>query len=177
MNYSMTKYIPEKLFIFCSGLVMKTHEQFGYLNLPKHIVQKEYMFMLVTINDTYKVMKSANSSFKIKNVLFFLFIVMLVLSWLISWWILLSELLIILIIVKLRNTEKSSYMYLSSFLLSLEMIVNDFANLGSKYPKQMKEALQLMTDSECKNKTYWLDFYLPRRNELSLEVLERWGTI
>jgi hypothetical protein len=172
---SIKNFIPSDLLTRCNGIVQLTHKTHGYLNLPSLIVQKEYMIILSLVDTTFAIMQSANSAFKLIRWLYLSIPVIIILAIIFSWWILLILIIALGLIRVLTINEKKDYMFLSAYLLSLEMLINDFAGWSKINPQEKEQALQLMKDVPSDKLTYWLDFYLPRRNEISEKILKDFG--
>ena len=72
-------------------------------------------------------------------------------------------------------SERRQYMFLATILLSLEVLVNDFAGWGGAYPSERAQALELLQDANTTPRTIWLDYYLPRRSNLDATMIRGFG--
>ena len=67
-------------------------------------------------------------------------------------------------------------MLLAAMLLSLEILVSDFAGWGSAYPTAWEAARRAFgPDDDAPME--WLDYYLPRRAELEADLVKVFGPL
>ena len=168
-------FIPKELFQKCSLLVRSTHKDIGYGELPKMIASGKDIVAVTLIPDAFAVLKTTATLFKLRNLCWIIIIILLILSFLLSKWFLLGIIVVFLFERYLSNIDHKSYMFLSSVLLSLEMLVNDFAGWGSAFPKAQRKAMNVLDCDTSNLPTKWLDFYLSRRAELSAELIKKFG--
>lgn len=72
---------------------------------------------------------------------------------------------------RFRYRERKAWQVLAAALLSLEVLASDFAGWGAAYPAERKEAQQAFEGLH----TEWLDYYMPRRSQLTADDLRRFG--
>ncbi len=169
---SLNQPVPVDLLRKCTAIARATHDQMGYRPLPSLIVTRDNMVVLATVPDALTVVGTASATWKLRLMCWLLAVVIVLLAWRFSWWILLAILGVVLADRYLARTERRSWLYLAGTLLGAEMLVNDFAGWGSAYPENAALARSVLGDSAG---TAWLDFYLPRRHDLAATVLAGFG--
>jgi hypothetical protein len=133
------------------------------------------MVPLALIPDVLIIQKAIDGAYKIRIACWISAIIFLFAAFMLSWWILLGLIATIIIEVRVANSERRSWMFLSSLLLSLEILTNDFAGWGTSYPSERSEAFAVLGDQPKNPRSTWLDFYLPRRGEFTAAVLRDFG--
>lgn len=167
--------LPKELVFKCLGLIERTHKSIGLSNLPARVWEKRNMVALACLPDALAIMGSARGAFKRRALCWLSGVAVLIAAWFLSWWVLLGLVVVFVAHRKLVASEHKMWMLLAAMLLSLEVLAQDFAGWGRAYPKEREKALSLLEDEPSKCRTMWLDYYLPRRKEISPSLLQGFG--
>ena len=165
-------FLPKELVQKCFLLIESTHKSHGFGNLPARMTNRDNMVPLALIPDSCALMGSVSAAFKLRILSWVAGLAVLIAGLLLSRWILLGLVVVLLADRKLVSSERRQWMLLAAFLLALEMLASDFAGWASAYPQERKKALAVLGDSR---KSEFLDFYLPRRNEIDSSLLKEFG--
>ncbi len=122
------------------------------------------MIIISSFQDGLAIMKSVHGIFRLILGLWILAGITVILSLIFSYWLFLILILLIIIGKYLLRLEKSDWMFLAAILLTVEMIVNDFAGWGSKYKSERAKFIEFFNDISVQNQSFWLDYFLPARN-------------
>ena len=166
-------FIPDDLVKKCIQLVHFTHGKIGTRTLPAKVSfsSPNNMMAIAALERTTAVLKRARLYAKMALVLRTVLLVFPVLAWIYhDYWILAGIIVIIGIERSMIRQEREDWMYLASVLLSLEMLVHDFAGWGRAHPEARKKASEILG-----RKIIWLEYYLPRRHELDPARLKEFG--
>lgn len=166
------EFLPDELINKCIHLVRYTHRKIGTRMLPAKISfsSPNNMVALAAMAETTSVLKRASFFAKMKMFCRTVLLIVPILAWVYSYWLLLGIIIIIGIEMSLAKQEQEAWMFLSSVLLSLEMLVHDFAGWGRAYPEARKKASEILG-----GRIIWLEYYLPRRHQLEPEKLKDFG--
>ena len=164
--------LPITLLQKCGLIVRSHHKQFGFGDLSKCLTNKDYMPLLASMEDTMVMISNASTFFKIQKLLWVTTFISLLVSLFLSIWFLSVSILAVIIDRIISRNSREGYMYMSTTILGLEMLVNNFAKIGNKYPEDKLKALEKFKYVSENPHTFWLDYYLPRRNEISNELLQ-----
>ena len=167
------EFIPDDLLKKCMQLVQFTHRKIGTRTLPAKVSFSNpgNMMALAAMERTTAVLKRARLNAKMALVLRTVLLAFPVLAWIYhNYWILAGIIVIIGIERSMIRQEREDWMYLASVLLSLEMLVHDFAGWGRAHPEARKRASEILG-----RKINWLEYYLPRRHELDPARLREFG--
>jgi len=167
--------LPIPLLKKCAALINHTHKIQGFRGLASKITVKENMIALAFFPDMLVFMKNVSFLFKIRVFCWLLGIAIFILSWVFSWWLLFGLVVIFVIDRILVTYERQNLMGLSTHLLALEMLTSDFAGWGDAYPDETQQAFRILGEDAASHTSKWLDFYLPRREELSVSILRDFG--
>ncbi|MCL4510631.1 MAG: hypothetical protein M1470_06120 [Bacteroidetes bacterium] len=165
LNIASPHPIPSKLFSNCYSLVQVTHAKFGLLALDSRLATKESLVAIALMERTREAMVNAGAEYKLRIILVFADIAVIVTAFVFSWWIVL---LLPILLVTQRGTkvnELNHRFYASASLLSLEVLANDFAGWGTAYPEERARAVAIL-GGEPIPPTTWLDLYLARRDQV-----------
>ncbi len=168
-------FIPSELLCICKKIVDDYHRKNGFGNLAADIETDNNINTISRIPEAFAIYNSANNSFKIRKWCFLAGIGVGCLSVVIPWWSLSIIVVIFLADRILVYREKAARRVLSAVLLSLEIFANDFLGWGTAYPGARNEALTVTQDDPESPKSYWLDYYLPRRDDLDLAHLKAYA--
>jgi len=166
------EFLPDELINKCIQLVGYTHRKIGTRMLPAKISfsSPNNMVALAAMAETTSVLKRASFFAKMRMFCRTVLLIVPILAWVYSYWLLLGIIIIIGIEMSLAKQEQEAWMFLSSVLLSLEMLVHDFAGWGRAYPEARKKASEILG-----GRIIWLEYYLPRRHQLEPEKLKDFG--
>ena len=70
-----------------------------------------------------------------------------------------------------QESANEYYALLAAVILALEMLANDFADLGSRFPDAKRQANKVFESWMPNSRTRLLDIYLPRREKIAPEIL------
>ena len=167
------EFIPDDLLKKCLHLVQYTHKKTGTRTLPAKISfsSPANMVALAAMERTTAVLKRARLYSITALVLRTALLGVPVLAWIYqNYWILAAIVVIVGVERSIIRQEREDWMFLSSVLLSLEMLVQDFAGWGRAYPEARKRASEILG-----RKIVWLEYYLPRRDRLDPVKLKEFG--
>jgi hypothetical protein len=159
-------FIPPKLLSICIPVVKQFYEKNGFGDLAAKIATGNNIATLTSIPEASVVLNANNRYLNIRKWCFLASIAIVCLSVFVPWWSLLTLVVIFLADRILAYREKDGWKFLSTVLLSLEMLTNDFAGWGKAYPQERAEALGVLKDNPESPKSTWIDYYLPQRSEL-----------
>jgi len=165
-------FLPRELTSKCNMLVEKCHKDLGWQSLQARVVTKTNMVALACLDSRMMtVLKETNTAWKLRIACWVASALLLVFAWIFSWWLLLGVVVAVPLERKYSALEKCRWMFMSSVLLSLEMLANDIAGWGTAYPAERIHAIELLGPQP----TEWLDFYLPRRANIDAATMKRFG--
>lgn len=165
-------FIPPGLLNICIPVVEQFYKKNGYSNLNVKISAGDTMAALTSLPEASDVLKATNQYYTIRKWCFLASIGIVCLSILVPWWSLLTLAVVFLVDRILAYREKNGWKFLSTVLLSLEMLTNDFAGWGKAYPQAREEALGVLKDNPASPRSIWLNYYLPKRAELDPSLLK-----
>lgn len=171
-NTDIMDILPKDLIGKCIQLVHYAHKKMGVDALPTKISfsNPKNMIALAAMDHTTAILKSAAFYAKMRMVCRSAVLIMPVLAWIYNLWFLSGIAIMVGIERVLAKKERKGWMFLSSVLLSLEMLVHNFAGWGNAYPDAKKKAAEIYG-----KKIMWLDYYLPRRSQLDPAKLREFG--
>lgn len=70
----------------------------------------------------------------------------------------------------------NSYTLIAAIILAFEMLIDDFAGWGTRFPDAVHQAQRVFAQTEQSNVTRLLDVYLPNRARLDPALLEQFGS-
>lgn len=164
-------HIPEELMVKCSLLVQKTHDTLGFGDLPKRIATKDNAAAIACAAGLLPILQRTSTVFKRRIVCWVASLAIVVLALTYTWWWLLALAVTVAAERYFRSSERKGWQVLASALLGLEVLASDFAGWGAAYPAERKEAQEAF----ARLHTEWLDYYLPRRSQLTADVIRRFG--
>lgn len=165
------RFLPKELLAKCIMLVESTHKEHGFLNLPARMTAKHNMVAIAMVDDRgMLILGNAIRCWRLRIVVWLSSLGIFGLAWWLNWWLLSGFLVIVIADQMLARLNRSYWRFLAAMLLSLEMLVSDFAGWGTAYPEAQIRALQALG-----MQTQWLDLYLPNRGNIPLDILTRFG--
>ena len=164
--------IPKDLIGKCIHLVHYAHKKKDVGALPMKISfsNPNNMIALAAMDHTASVLKTATFYAKMRMACRSAVLIMPLLAWIYNMWFLSGIVIMVGMERVLAKKEQQGWMFLSSVLLSLEMLIHDFAGWGKAYPEARKKASDLYG-----NKILWLDYYLPLRSQLDPVKIKDFG--
>jgi len=164
--------LPRELINKCLQVVHYAHRRLGITALPAKISlsHPKNMLALASMEKTTSVLKVAALYARMRMVCKSVVLILPILAWIYSLWILSGIVIMVAIERYLAKKERDGWMFLSSVLLCLEMLIHDFAGWGRAYPEARRKASEIYG-----NKIIWLDYYLPRRSQLDPGTLKAFG--
>jgi hypothetical protein len=164
--------LPNGLIGQCIQLVNHAHKKMGVGALPMKISfsNPKNVIALAAMDHTAAVLKAVAFYAKMRMVCRSVVVIIPILAWIYNLWFLSGIVIIVGIERVLAKKEQKGWLFLSSVLLSLEMLIHDFAGWGKAYPDAKEKASNIYG-----KKIMWLDYYLPRRSLLDPAKLKEFG--
>ena len=131
--------IPLELFNICKRTVEQHHSEHGFGKLSSDIETSDNINTIALIPEASAVLKANNRYYQIRKWCFMASIGFVILTVVIPWWSLSILVLIFLADRILAYREKNGWKFLSTVLLSLEFLVNDFSGWGAAYPANARK--------------------------------------
>lgn len=167
--------LPKELITNCNQLVEGSHKKISFKNLPRLIAVKENMLVLSSIPIAETVLKSVNASFRLRNLVWIIGIVIIILAVIFNYWFFLGLIIVVIADRYLAKSDKNSWMFLASILLSIEILVDNFAGWGTAFPTERVEAIKLFDNLSINKRTFWLDYYLVNRDKIEPDIIKDFG--
>lgn len=169
-----SRILPLQLLQINGVHVRAIHKKYGHGGLVSKIVNSDDLVTIATMEDALVILNLANTYWKFIKIVLIVSGILVLVSYLLSFWLLFGLIPLFIAGLVFKKKELECYIYLSSTLLGLEMLINDFAGLGKKYPTERTRAIAIYQHehSRC---TRWLDYYMPYRNEFSDEINQAVG--
>ena len=167
--------IPKDLISKCNQLITGIQKKRSLGEIPKLISTSEYMPIISSVPDGLIILKSINAIAKLFIVLWVCAILVIILSIFISKWFLLILIIFFIIGRFLFIQQQSHWLLESAILLSIEMLVNNFAGWGNKYSSESQKCDEMFDSLSVQNRNFWLDYILPDRDQIAPETIEAFG--
>lgn len=167
--------LPKDLIIKCNQLVIGIQKERSLGSIPKLICTSEYMPIIAAVPDGNIILKYVNAIAKLYIALWICTVIVIILSIFIYKWLLLILIIFFIAGRFLFKQQKYNWLLQSAILLSVEMLVNDFAGWGSNYSAESQKCGELFNTLGIKNKSFWLDYILPNRDQISHEMIKGFG--
>jgi hypothetical protein len=167
-------FLPKNLRYKCFALVQSSHKAHGFGDLPKKLVTRDNLVTLGCQPDMLVIMQASSAAFKLRVVCWMVAVGLAVAALFFSWWLVCGLILVFVADRRLAISDRKNWLVLSANLLALEMLANDFAGWGRAFPGEREKALRLL-GTETKPPCDWLDYYLPRRNQIDPASLRAFG--
>jgi hypothetical protein len=97
----------------------------------------------------------------------------LVLAVVLNWWIALALIPAVFAINYFKRREAEFYTLIAAIILAFEMLADDFAGWGTRFPDAMRQARRIFDENLSNDRTRLLDIYLPHRADLDPVLLEQ----
>jgi hypothetical protein len=159
-------FLPKRLVPFCNGLVEQHHKQHGYSDLSRFIWHKDTMGFIAIHEDLLSLLGAATASWKLKNMCLALSLVIVILAAVVSWWIGLGLIATVFAAHYFKKRSNGFYILISALMLALEMTGNNFGGVVTRLPVPQETADARLREYLADSRTRFLDFYLPRRDEI-----------
>jgi hypothetical protein len=168
------EWLPKELVTRCNALVAAYHKARGG-SLPKILWHRDTMVFIAIHVDLRSFLNAANAAWKFSIAGGIGAIVALVLAAVWNWWIALAIIPTTFVMIYFKRREVEFYMLAAAIILAIEMMGDDFAGWGTRYPEAMMEANKLLRDGLPNDRTRLLDLYLPNRADFDSALLEEFG--
>lgn len=155
-------------------LVEQTHRTLSPRELPRMIATKRNAVLAAFLPEGRAILAAAVSASRIRIFFWFVAIVALGVAAFWSWWVACVSVLALVAARTMATKERAFFVTLAAILLGAEMLATDFAGWGQAYPDVRDRVLIAFGGPEGID-TEWLDYYLPRRNEIDAETLAAFG--
>lgn len=94
----------------------------------------------------------------------------------VTWWLLIVTTFAVVVERLVAMRERRFWILVAAMLFSAEVLASDFAGWGTAYPDARRAALQALgSTSPGAAPVEWLDYYLPRREQLGAEIVKAFG--
>ena len=161
--------VPLALHQMTRKLVHLHHAQHGVGDMVLRLSENENLIVLMTSGaERFTAMNEGAKAFTARKAVWLVAVVLFATSFFISYWLLLGLVACAVLDRFLARRQSESYMYQTSYLLALEMLVHDFAGWGAAFPSERARASKMLGSNSVQ---CWLDFYLPRRSEMSTDAI------
>lgn len=167
-------HLPKELTSKCHALIKQVLRK-RRANLAADLWQREMVAFIATRSDLFEIWGLAVYWFKMRRLVWIAF-VLIAASGYFSLYCLLALLPAFVLERVFARQQKAMYLLLASIVLALEMLATNFAGLGDVYPEARKEANSAFIGFSPIIKTVLLDKYLPKRNEMSPELLKAFAS-
>jgi hypothetical protein len=168
------EWLPSDLTIKCNALVAAHRKRYGG-SLPKLLWQRDTMVFIAMHPDLLTLLGSATAVWKISLLLGAVATLALVVAAILAWWVALALIPACLAMAYLKRQETKFYTLIAAIILALEMLADDFAGWGTRFPVAMQRASQVVGDTLPNRRTRLLDVFLPQRANLESTLLEQFG--
>jgi hypothetical protein len=98
-----------------------------------------------------------------------------VLAAVLNWWITLALIPTVSGMIYFYKLGANSYTLIAAIILAFEMLADDFAGWGTRFPDAVHQARKIFTETEQNNLTRLLDIYFPSRAHLDPALLQQFG--
>jgi hypothetical protein len=168
------EWLPSDLTIKSNALVMAHRKAFGG-SLPKLLWQRDTMVFVGMHPDLLTLLGSATAAWKMSLVLGVVATLALVFAAIVTWWVALALIPACLAMAYFKRRETEFYTLIAAIILALEMLADDFAGWGTRFPVAMQQASQILGDNLRNHRTRLLDVCLPQRANIESTLLEQFG--
>jgi hypothetical protein len=172
------KVLPVELVRRTLGLVQNTHKTVSAGILPGMIATKRNAVAMAMLPEASVILQAAISTFRIRVGLWIVAAIAVVISPILTWWFLVGTVLAVIAERFFANKEREFWILLAGMLLAAEMLACDFAGWGTAHPDARDAAIAAIAPESGGAVAFqWLDYYLPRRDQLDPEVMRAFGPI
>lgn len=165
--------VPLGLHKMAAKLVQIHHAKYGIGDMILRLSENENFTILMACGaDIFKAMDSSATSYIQRKRVWLIAFILSVVSFFTTYWVLLGLLVCFGIDRSLAKQQNQGEMFQVSYLLALEMLAQNFSGWGTEYPTEQARAIKILGDNVAAR---WLDYYLPNREEMSLEAIYNVG--
>ena len=170
-------FLPRLLVHFCHDIVEKHHRINGYTSLVAHLWHRDTNGFITIHKDLFSFLHNAVLLWKVRRFCFVVAVALLIVSLVVSWWVLLGLAPLFVIARHLTKRMNTYYSLIAALLLALEIAGNDFGGWVSELPDVRSTASDRLQRYISESKTRFLDFYMPNRAEVSQSELTDFARI
>jgi len=171
---TVDRILPSDVVTRSMLLVEQTHKTVSARELPRMIATRKNAVLSAFLPEGRAILAAAVSTSRIRMTCGVVAIVALGVAAFLSWWVACVSVLALVAARIMATKEQEFFITLAAILLGAEMLATDFAGWGKAYPDVRDRVLIAFGGPEDVG-TEWLDYYLPRRNEIDAETLAAFG--
>jgi hypothetical protein len=168
------EWLPKGLTTRCNALVAAHNKTYGG-SVPKIVGDRDILVIVLTHEDLRTLLGSATAAWKISLALGVVSVLALVLAAVLNWWIGLLLIPTVSGAIYFQTLGANSYTLIAAIILAFEMLADDFAGWGTRFPDAVPQARRILTQTNQNNLTRLLDIYLPNRARFDPALLEQFG--
>jgi hypothetical protein len=168
------EWLPKGLTTRCNALVAAHHKTYGG-SVPKIVGHRDTLVIILTHEDLRTLLGSATALWKMSVVLGVVAVFAFVLAAVLNWWIALALIPTVSGMIYFYKLGANSYTLIAAIILAFEMLADDFAGWGTRFPDAVHQTRKIFTETEQNNLTRLLDIYLPSRAHLDPALLQQFG--
>ena len=167
-------WLPKELITKCNFFVASYHRTYGG-SLPQLLWQRETMIIVRTHGDLLALLGSAAAARKISVGFGVAVALVLVLAAVLNWWIALALVPSVFAAIYFERRETEFHSLIAAILLAFEVLVDDVAGWGTRFPNARQEARMVLNSDPPNKRTKLLDIYLPNRADLDPTFVRGFG--
>jgi hypothetical protein len=164
--------IPKQLGVNCYHIVAFNHKKYGFKNLSKLLSSIDNFRILSEFDDSKVILNLIRNYNKIISILLIIGSIIIVLSFIINYWILLGLFVILFSFIFLMKQYKDYLTFLAARLLSIEFLINNLADWGTKYPVEQSYLNNMFDEFSINKRTFWLQYYIDIKNPDVINALK-----
>lgn len=168
-------FIPQELTTKCWMLVERFHKRAGIGQLVVRISESDNMPVIGAYPPALGLLGSANAAFRYRHYCWLAGAALAIAGVFYNRWVLFGLIFVFVLDRRFARTQYGSYMAIAATLLSLEMLVNDWAAWGTTFPTARQQAESLLASVPKLRPSRWLDSYLPNRAEMDPDLVRSFG--
>ena len=162
---------PDGLLEGFASLVEANHRRCGLGSVPNLIATQ--LSDVPMPQYAHDLVAATRNAIWMRRVCWILILAIAGLSWFVSKWFLVGLVVLLPYERICASLQHNGFVVLATVLLCLEVLVNDFAGWGSAYPECRSVAVDVLKADPERPRTVWLDFYLPRRQNMAAADLRK----
>jgi hypothetical protein len=151
--------LPLELFQKCQLMVEATHRKRGIGDLSARIATPQNMVALAIVPEGLTMLRSMTAALKLRIASWIAVVVLLAASWAFSGWLAPGAALAVIFDRRLATQRRRGWLFLAAVLLTLDVLIQDFAGWGTTCPAHRSRALRLPGSQT--GSLGWFDFYFP----------------
>lgn len=172
----MNKILPVELVQRSLALVERTHQTLSPRDLPRMIASKRNAVAVAMLPEASVILGAATSSFKMRVCLWASAALILGLAPFLTWWLVVLAAVAVVVERVVAKKERRFWILLAAILLSAETLASDFAGWGTAHPDARRAAVHALGSTAAGDAAVeWLDYYLPRREQIGAELMRAFG--